>query len=118
MFFVNKYIENLIIHHLLEVVLCSADRELDGCINTVRVESNPGNSIAHIILEGAYADVAVTTSHHLKHFWKSKIFSIYSEYLTLEMYPNYLVWSSSSKISEQEQIRKSWICNTKGRIKI
>lgn len=78
MFVVNKYIENLIIHHLLEVVLCWADRKLAGYINTVGVESSLGNSIANIILEAAYADVAlITSSHYLKHFWKAKIFWIY-----------------------------------------
>lgn len=80
MFFVDKYIENLIIHHLLEVVLCLSDRELDGCINTVRVESSLGNSIANIVLDGAYANVTVTTSgHNLKHFWGS------SEYINIRL---------------------------------
>lgn len=59
MFVVNKYVENLIIHNFLEVVVCSADRELYGCINTVIAGSDLGNSIVNIILEGTYADVAV-----------------------------------------------------------
>lgn len=71
MFVVNKYIGNLIIQHLLEVVLCPADRELDGCINTVGgAESSPGNPIANATLEAAQADVALATScHNLKCFW-------------------------------------------------
>lgn len=71
MFVANKYIGNLIIQHLLEVVLCPAGTELDGCINTEGgAESSLGNPIANAILEAAYADeVLATSGHHLKWFW-------------------------------------------------
>jgi len=71
MFVADKYIGTLIIQHLLEVVLCPADTEPDGCTNTVGgPESSLGNPIANAILEAAYADVALPTSgHHLKYFW-------------------------------------------------
>lgn len=71
MFVANKYIGNLTTQHLLEVVLCPADIELNGYRNTVwGAESSLGNPRANAILEAAYADVALVTSgHHLKHFW-------------------------------------------------
>lgn len=67
----NEYTGNLIIQHLLEVVLCPVDTQVDGCINTVgRAASSLGNPIASAIQEAACADVVLAASgHHLKCFW-------------------------------------------------